>query len=396
MSASPMADPMGAAPAIRARADTAAAAERIRVLVVGPSLDILGGQSVQASRLLERFQNSAEVTVHFLPVNPRFGNGFELLRRIKYLRTLVTSVIYGVSLLRRVRDYDIVHAFSASYWSYLVAPLPALLVARLFGKKAILNYHSGEAGDHLARSPFAIASMRRLADRIVVPSEYLVTVFRRFGLSANAIANFVDLDAFPYRKRECPRPVFLSNRNFEKHYNVACTLEAFALIQHEVPDARLLIAGDGPERPALEAKARDLDLRHVEFLGRLPVEQMCRLYGVADVYLNSPDIDNMPISIIEAYAAGLPVVTTNAGGIPYIVRNEETGLMVPRGDAAGMARAAIRLLREPALAPRISTAARLECERRYVWQTVEPEWNLVYHQVFGQTTSTNTAARAIG
>lgn len=350
-----------------------------RILLVGPSLDILGGQAVQAARLLERFRAVPGLEVDFLPVNPRLPGPLRALQRVKYVRTVVTSAAYFLSLLTRVPRYDIVHAFSASYYSYLLAPLPALMAGRLFGKRTLLNYRSGEATDHLANWRSAVPTMRRYADVIVAPSGYLVDVFGRFGLAAESVFNFVDLSLLPYRERPNPRPIFLSNRNLEPLYNVRCALDAFALVRREFPDAQLVVAGDGSERAALEARAETLGVGDaVEFLGRVRPDQMGELYDQADIYLNSPNIDNMPGSIIEAYATGVPVVTTDAGGIPYIVRHEETGLMVPAGDSEAMAAAALRLLREPGLAARLAATARQECLDRYVWPSVEAEWVALY------------------
>jgi len=132
----------------------------IRVCMIVPSLDILGGQSVQAQRLLKRLARSPELEVSFLPINPRLTEPMHLLQRVKYVRTIVTSFAYGLSLLCRVPRMDIVHAFSASYWSFLLAPVPAMLVGRLFRKEVILNYRSGEADDHLTRWRTAVSPMR--------------------------------------------------------------------------------------------------------------------------------------------------------------------------------------------------------------------------------------------
>ena len=351
--------------------------EQSKILVVGPSLDIIGGQSVQAARLIERLGAVPGVTVDFLAVNPRLPGPLSFLQRIRYLRTLVTSAAYLASLLRHVRGYDVIHAYSASYWSYLLAPLPALAIGKAFGKRTVLNYHSGEADDHLRRWPRSARSMR-MADIIVVQSEYLVDVFHQHGLKSQAIFNHIETDRLPYRPRRHPRPVFLSNRNMEAHYDVGSTIRAFALVQTEVPYAQLVVAGDGPQRPRLEEMAMDLRLRNVEFIGRVAPEQIGSLYDRCDIFLNSSRIDNMPLSILEAYAAGLPVVTSDAGGIPYIVRNGETGLMVPCGDTAAMAAAALRLLREPGLAWRLTSAARAECLNRYVWSAVEEDWIALY------------------
>jgi glycosyltransferase involved in cell wall biosynthesis len=349
----------------------------VRVCVVAPSLDILGGQAVQAQRLLTRLREIASLDVSFLPVNPRLPGPLRLLQRVKYVRTVSTSVAYGLSLLRALRGVDVVHAFSASYFSFLLAPLPAMLVGKLYGRKVVLNYRSGEADDHLRRSRVAVPAMR-LVDEIVVPSGYLVDVFARFGLRARSIHNFVEIERIPHRDRPAPRPVFLSNRNLEPMYNVGCVLRAFAVIQRRVPEARLLVAGFGSQRAELEALAGTLGLRGVRFVGRVRPEEMPALYDEADVYLNAPDIDNMPNSIIEAYAAGLPVVTTDAGGIPYIVEHERTGLMVARDDHEAMAAAALRILEEPGLGYRLATTARAECLASYVWPAVRGEWERLY------------------
>ena len=386
----------GAVPANAPAGAPDGAPGRLSVCLVAPSLDILGGQAVQAQRLLARLREVPSLDVHFLPVNPRLPGPLRLLQRVKYVRTVVTSVAYVAALLRQVPRYDVVHAFSASYFSYLLAPLPAMLAARLYGKRAVLNYRSGEAGDHLRRSRVAVRSMR-LADAIVVPSGYLVDVFAEFGLRARSIFNFVELEALPFRERPHPRPVFLSNRNLEPMYNVGCVLRAFAAIQRRVPEASLIVAGYGSQRAELEALVASLELRNVEFTGRVRPEEMPALYERADVYLNAPDIDNMPNSVIEAFACGLPVVTTDAGGIPYIVAHERTGLMVPRGDADGMAREALRLLAEPTLALRLARAARAECLRRFVWPAVRGEWERLYTGLAGRAPAgAPGASRATG
>lgn len=365
----------------------------LRVCLVGPSLDIVGGQSVILDRLLARFRATPGIEVSFVAVNPRLPGPLRALQRVKYVRTVVTSVAYVASLVRRLREVDVVHAFSASYWSFLLAPVPAMLVGRMYRKAVVLNYHSGEADDHLANWRTAVP-LARLAHAIAVPSGYLVDVFRRHALGARAVFNFVEVDAIPFRPRAALRPRFLSNRNLEALYNVACSIRAFARVQEAVPEAELVVAGEGRERAALEGLVASLRLRNVRFVGRVAHGDMPALYDAADVFLNSPDLDNMPSSIIEAYAAGLPVVTTDAGGIPYIVRHEATGMMVPTGDDAAMADQALRLLSDPALVARITAQARAECLDRYVWPAVREAWLQLYRDAMAS--AAHGAATASG
>jgi glycosyltransferase involved in cell wall biosynthesis len=353
---------------------------KARVLIVAPSLDILGGQAVQAERLLNRLKAEPAVEVSFLPVNPRLPGLLSRLQRIKYIRTVVTSLLYWAQLLWRVRNYDVIHIFSASYLSFVLAPSPAILIARLYGKKILLNYRSGEAADHLMRWGRSAIPLVRLADELVVPSGYLVDVFAKFGLAARAVFNFVETANVECRDRKPLSPVFLSNRNLESLYNVGCLIKAFAVVQRRFPAARLIVAGDGSQRAELESLVYELGLRNVEFVGRVSPDKMPDLLRAADIYLNSSDIDNMPGSIIEAFAWGLPVVTTDAGGIPFIVSDQQNGLIVPRGDHAALARAAIRLLEDGDLADGLITRARDEC-KKYRWESVRNEWLELYREL---------------
>jgi glycosyltransferase involved in cell wall biosynthesis len=350
----------------------------VRVCIVAPSLEYVGGQAVIADHLMARLKSDPDIELSFIPHNPRLPGSLRMLQRMKYVRTVVTSVAYVMLLLRELRRQDVVHVFSASYWSFLLAPTPAVLVGRLYRKRVVLNYHSGEAADHLARWRRSALPILRLANVIAVPSGYLVDVFARFGLVAQPVFNFIDPERIPHRERTILRPIFLANRNFASHYNVASVLRAFHLIQQEVPDARLNVAGDGEQREMLHALARELGLRNVEFLGQVPPDSMPALYDEADIYLNASKIDNMPISIIEAFAAGLPVVTSNAGGIPYIVTNGVTGLLAEPDDHIRLAEHALRLLREPNFAHRITAAARDEALREYTWPAVHQAWRQLY------------------
>jgi glycosyltransferase involved in cell wall biosynthesis len=335
---------------------------------------------VQAERLIRHLQNEPSLQVTFLPINPRLPGILRKLQSIKYVRTITTSLLYILNLLREVRKYDVIHIFSASYLSFLIAPTPAILVSKLYGKKIVLNYHSGEAEDHLRRWPRSTRSMLNRVDKIVVPSEYLVRVFAKFGYEAQAIFNIIDLDTFEFRDRTKLRPVFLSKRNLEAHYGVDDLLRAFAHIQREISGAVLTVVGDGSQRNALENLANELQLKHTTFTGRVEHDEINRQYSASDIYLNASKIDNQPLSILEAFQCGVPVVTTNAGGIPDVVTDEITGFLVPVGDYESLAARALELLTNQQVAQAMITSARTECTK-YTWRVVCPHWVDVYHSV---------------
>src|ERR1044071_543198 len=195
-------------------APTDRAERRVRVCILAPSLDILGGQAVIAQRLIERLRQDPLLEISFIPHNPRLPGVLRNLQRIKYVRTIVTLSAYIGLMLRKFPRIDVIHVFSASYWSFLLAPTPAILIGRLLGKRVILNYRSGQLAAHLEKWPRTTMPVLKRVDQIVVPSAFLVDVFARFGLQAKSVFNFVEVDRITYRRRENLRPLFLSNRNF--------------------------------------------------------------------------------------------------------------------------------------------------------------------------------------
>ncbi|TMI89977.1 MAG: glycosyltransferase family 4 protein [Bacillati bacterium ANGP1] len=347
----------------------------MRIAVVAPTLEILGGQAVQARALMDGLRGDGN-DVLFVPVNPGFPPGLRWLRRARYVRTVVNQARYLPSLLR-LRRADLVHVFSASYWSFVLAPLPAMLAGRAFGKRVVLNYHSGEAADHLARWGLLVHPWLRLPHEIVVPSEYLREVFARHGYRTHVIRNVVDTSRFHYRERPPLRPQFLSTRNLDRYYRVDNTLEAFARVKARRPDATLTVAGYGPEEDRLRRLAASLGVAGIRFTGRVEPADMPRLYDGADIFLNSSVVDNQPVSVLEAFAAGLPVVSTAVGDLAALVRDGETGLVVPPGDPGAMADAAMTLLDTPGRASALARRARQEAER-YTWAHVRQEWAAVY------------------
>ncbi|MBV9759051.1 MAG: glycosyltransferase family 4 protein [Acidobacteriaceae bacterium] len=352
---------------------------RLRVLLIAPSLDIVGGQSVQASRLLEELSKQSQIRIEFLPINPRAPKLLRPLQKVKYIRTLLTSVLYALRLISRIGKCQVLHIFTPGYVAFLLAPAPAILLGKALGKKTILNYRDGRAEDHLEKSATAVRIMR-LVDEIVAPSGFLVDVFSKFDLRARVIPNIVDIERFRFRRRDCLRPVFLHNRGLEPLYNVPCTIRAFALIQQRYPEATLIVAHDGPMRGQLEEMVRSLELRNVSFIGNVPRNQTAEVYDQADIYITNPNIDNMPVSVLECFAAGLPIISSCVGGVPYIVEPERTGLLVPRDDHQAIAAAAFRLLEEPGLAARLAANGFSECQK-YTAGLVAAHWLDLYREL---------------
>jgi glycosyltransferase involved in cell wall biosynthesis len=242
-----------------------------------------------------------------------------------------------------------------------------------------MNYRSGEAPDHLRRSAIARLTLRHV-DHNAVPSRFLHEVFERFGITSEIIPNIVDVERFRFRTRGPLRPRILSTRNFETLYNLPCTLRAFRLVQDRYPEATLTLVGAGSQDPSIRQLAAELRLEHVTFAGRVPPDDIWRYYADADIYLQTPNIDNMPTSVLEAFASGCPVVATEAGGVPAILTHDVHGLLVPCDDHRAAAEAIARLLEEPGLASRVADAA-LETCARYQWSSVRAQWVALYRRL---------------
>ncbi len=350
--------------------------KRIRVCIVAPSLRYIGGQSAQADLLLRHWKNDPDIDISFIAVDPRFPSLLRWAEGVPGLRTILREPIYFWHLWRDLEGVDVAHIFSASYWSFLLAPAPAAWFAKLRGSKTLINYHSGELRDHLQRYRSAGFVLSRV-DKIVVPSGYLVDVFREFGLQAAPVPNIVDLSQFRYRPRTPLRPHLICTRGFSAYYSVDVVVRAFAEVKKAYPDAQLDLVGNGPLEGDIRKLAAELNLAGVNFTGVASREDIGKYYDRADIFINASWLDNMPLSVIEAFAAGTPVVTTSPECMPYLVEHERTGMLSQVGDAKTLATNVIRLLREPALAASLAQNAYNEAQK-YTWGAVRELWVNVY------------------
>jgi L-malate glycosyltransferase len=348
----------------------------IRVAVVAPSLRYVGGQAVQADLLMKHWKDDPKVTAILVPVDPKLPIGMRWAESVPLLRTILRAPLYLYTLWKNLKHADIAHIFSASYTSFLLAPLPAWLVAKTLGTKILVNYRSGEARDHLRRSPIARHVLSK-ADRLVVPSGYLVEVLAEFGLQAQIVPNIVDLSQFRYRRRTPLQPHLICTRGFHPYYGIDIVVRAFAEIQKTYPEAQLDLVGGGALESSIRELITRLRLSNVKFLGVVSRQEIGRFYDRADIFVNASNLDNMPVSVLEAFASGTPVATTEPEGMNYIVMHERTGLLSPPGNPSALAQNIFKLLREPEVAARLAENA-FEESRQYHWAAVRDRWLRTY------------------
>lgn len=342
------------------------------VCVVAPLPPPYGGMSLQAEKLIARLRQE-HMKVVAVPTNPRP----ELLPRVPGLRTLVRELQYLLSLLRRLPGCSVVHHLSASGLYFFLHSLPVLVLGRCFGKRVVLNYRGGNAEAFLRRWSWCVVPMMRLANMVVVPSPFLQRVFARYGLGTALLPNIADTELFVWKARPAFAPRLLVGRHLEPMYNVECILRAFRRVQARFPEAVLGIAGDGSEEARLRALAQEWGLRRVTFYGAVDYQDLPALYAAHDIYVNSSNVDNFPGALVEAACCGLPIVTTRAGGIPDMISDRETGLLVNLDDDAALAEGVLEILQRPDLGYRCARQAR-QWAQQFSWKNVFTKLLLAY------------------
>jgi len=329
---------------------------------------------------LERLLSAEGVTVELLQTNAPYSP--EFIGRIRGLRAVFRLLPYLWRAWRLAGRVDVIHLMANSGWSWQLFAAPVLWLASLRRTPVLVNYRGGEAREYLAASARWVKPSLARATGLVVPSGFLQQVFSEFGLGSEVVPNIIDLELFrPAQQRVEPQDFTLAvTRNLEPIYGLETALRAIDIVRRDVPNVRLKIAGSGPQRSELEALIAELDLgRHVELLGRLDREEVLALYQGADAMLNPTRVDNMPNSVLEALACGLPVISTNVGGVPFIVEHGQTALLVEPEDPQAMAEAILTLHRDRALGASLRERGMREVAR-YSWREVGPLWLNLYRR----------------
>ncbi|BDP43377.1 hypothetical protein DAETH_33460 (plasmid) [Deinococcus aetherius] len=273
----------------------------------------------------------------------------------------------------------IVHLHSAAYGSFARKGL-LLWVARLvFRVPTVLHLHAGEFADFYARCPRPLRPLVRAtltrADRVVTLSPSLARAVTAIapGARVTSVPNGVAVGPAPHRPDRPPRILFLGLLIERK--NPLGLLRAWARIGRP-PEARLLLAGDGPQRAAVEALVAELGLsQSVELLGWVDAERGTRLLEETDVLVLPSFFEGQPLALMEGMARGVAIVTTGVGGIPDMIEDGASGLLVPPGDDAALAAALGSVLEDPGLRRRLGDAAyeraRQEFNIEHTWRRLD-------------------------
>lgn len=344
----------------------------LRVVVIGPTPPPAGGMAMQTRQLTELL-GAAGAEVTLVSTTAAYRPSF--VAHLRGLRALFRLLPYLATVWRAVGRCDVVHLMANSGWSWHLCAAPAIAIARLRGAPVLVNYRGGEAEAFLRRAGRVVARTMGWSAGLIVPSGFLQGIFGRHGMTAQIVPNVIDLQRFRPAAGTVPveaAPHLVVARALEPIYDNDSAIRALALLRPAHPGARLTLAGAGPEEPRLRALVDDLELAGaVHFAGRLDRDAIAALLRSASVSLNPSLVDNMPNSVLEALASGVPVVSTDVGGVPFIVQDGHSALLVPPLRPDAIAAAVARLLDDTELRARL-VAAGLEVARRYSWAVVGP------------------------
>ncbi len=279
-------------------------------------------------------------------------------------------------LIFKARGYDIVHVHGCSGYGFLPV-VYGVIAGRLCGKKVIVTYHGGGADAFFSKHPRWVRFWLMKADERVVLSGFLKAVFDKFSIPSAVIPNVVELNGDIYAEKTVLQPHFISVRHLRDLYNIPCILRAFDRVQKKIPDATLTVLGEGDRRGELEDFVKAGNIRNVEFLGQVPNEAIGDYLKRNDIMLSAPREDNMPVSLLEAFSAGLLVISSNVGGVPYMMENGKTGLLFESDNDEEMAEKMLWALSHQEESLRMIVNAKREVGK-YSWERVGKQIKSLY------------------
>ena len=353
----------------------------LRIGLIGPLPPPSGGMANQTLQLHDLLQSEG-LYVELLQTNQAYKPAW--ISGIPVLRAIFRLLAYIIQLWGFAKRADLIHIMANSGWSWHLFASPAVWIAKLRGTPTVVNYRGGKAEQFLEQSLPTVKPTLYACSTIVVPSKFLQTVFNKFDIETSIIANIIDTSRFKKDTNDHNygvNPHILVARNLEQIYDNATAINAFNEILKHYPEASLTIAGTGPEKDNLVQLVESLGLEDkVTFTGRVDRKEMPNLYRSADIMLNASKVDNMPNSILEALASSVPVVSTNVGGIPYMVDHDKNVLLVEREDYHAMAEQVCRLLADDELRKRLISDG-LELVEKCSWPVVREQWLSMYKEL---------------
>jgi L-malate glycosyltransferase len=283
------------------------------------------------------------------------------------------DMLFTMLKTRQKIDFILIDTYSTSafWYAFICSQL-----ARLLRIKYIPILHGGDLPNRLQKNPKLCELIFKNAYQNVAPSEYLKHHFKIYGFQNVAvIPNSIQLDKYQHKKREILQPNLLWVRSFAKIYNPQMAVDVLVQLQKKYPDATLTMVG--PEKDGSLAATQEYANRvgaKVNFTGKLTLQEWTSLAQNHDIFINTTHFDNTPVSVIEAMALGLPVISTNVGGIPFLLKNNENAILVNDNQVNEMVNGIEKLLIDKDFSIKIQQNAHIFIQD-FNWKSVFLKWN---------------------
>ncbi len=289
-------------------------------------------------------------------------------------KTLRLLHMMGVLIRNRSKAKIILidtYSYQGFYFAWIIG-----ILSRFLNRPYIPIIRGGDFMNRMEKSPGMTSSFLKHAAHVVAPSEYMYESLRKKGVEVMFIPNFIPIEDYKFKSRTQLSPRLLWVRSFHKIYNPELAVEVVAQLKAKYPSVHLTMVG--PDKDGSLERCRELVRSKVlessiTFTGKLSKQEIRLLALEHDIFINTTTIDNHPVSVIEAMALGLVVITTNVGGIPFLVTHEEDGLLVPSNDAETFVKAIEKILNDPERAQKFQVHARTKVEQ-YDWSIVKEHW----------------------
>jgi glycosyltransferase involved in cell wall biosynthesis len=290
--------------------------------------------------------------------------------------------------------FDVVHGLDV----YSTMALMAIPFARIFRIPCVLTCHTARGSAFQIFLQRVLGWMFRVGNRLIAVSQASARFSYLLGFSekrVTVVPNGVDLSCFnrkvdaSFMREELgigDEPLVVTALRLIKGKSPELLISAFAMVLRVIPNAKLVIAGSGQEEDNLSRQIKDLNITNSVFMvGKLPKEKVAQLMAAANVFVLPSKMESFGLTLLEASAAGVPVVCANAGGVPEVFQDGFNGLLYPPGDDDAMAKAIIRLLQDSKLAHKISVNA-VDTANQFTWERTAEQTLQVYKEVLQEKT----------
>lgn len=347
--------------------------KRKTLCIVSPFPPPYGGMSIQAQKLSRLFKVNGYDVIE-VRTNTYFPKHLSIIQKIKGVRTFLNTFFLCLNLHKVLKSSDLVYILSGFFNFFFWITAPVVIMSKIHKKPIVLSARGGGAADFFKKYGYLVKLVLENTNIITTPSYFLKDIFKQaFQIETLVIPNIADFNQFNFKKRERLNPKLLVTRNLEVIYDIGCAIKAFKIVSGKYPEATLGIAGSGTKESELKKLVCDLGIKEkVQFYGEVRHRDMKGLYDSYDILVNSSRVDNLPGTILEAFSCGLPVVSTNAGGIGYMVENRKTGLLSDIGDFNGLAQNICEILEDRELTDSLIKNGKKESEK-YSWASVEKQ-----------------------